>query len=396
MLQELVDAHVLILADDSHFEKLKKSSVELTKRLQKSKEKTVGFIFAAIDSNISSTSDEIKEVQEIIIKGWSTFSSTAKDSAVNYIRAVILESLVALSKDDTYAALIWQVSRYIFKYYNLIGEEKVVVSKFLMDIGVSLQKKAEKEWSMQASPDLLGFKSELNSAAVDKGRLEAFLKSASVDKTYGGENPVNVSSYDSWHTYFSKRSAQGISEEVGKAIKNALNEVVANQKKLIEYFDKNVRAQEIRSKLIWWKEAGYSVVVEKRYKEISKEMLELILASDFSNFLDRTIPVSMEYFLLSSYEQFGGEESANNEISLKEFLDEINLAKEVLKKHFTQGSSNRSRLSLLEFINRLIWDQSSVGDFTTFTGIDSGKKVKRADLLLWLFSDNQVSKIINN
>lgn len=396
MLQDLVNRHVLTLADDTHFDKLKKSSAELTKRLQKSKEKTLGFIYAAIDSNVSPASKEIKEVQEIITKGWSTFSSTAKDSAVNYIRAVILESLEALSKDADFASLIWQASRHALKFYHLLGEEKTIVQKFLLDIGLSLQSTAEKQWSMESSPELSGFKSEVMFLPIDKARLEAFLKSAATDKAYGGENPVNVSGYDSWHTYFAKRSAQGISEEAAKSVRSAVNEIVANQKRLIEYFDKNVRAQEIRSKLIWWKEAGYSRSYAQRYKEVPKEVLELILARDYASFLASTTPVSVEYFLLNAFEQLSGEANASEEITFDHFFTQLASVATELQKIFPAQESDRSRISVLEFASGLIWEKYQIGEFYTLTGIEGTKKVSRSDLLLWFYNDEQVLKLINN
>lgn len=127
MLQNYLNANLLLLTDDGDFKKLKKSADDIAKKLVKSKSKIVSYTLTAIDPDLSVDDTDIVEVKDLIIKNWSTFATNVKDTPLTYIRAVILEALSSISDNLNYALLIWFASRNIVKYHKLTGKERYYI-----------------------------------------------------------------------------------------------------------------------------------------------------------------------------------------------------------------------------------------------------------------------------
>ncbi len=150
MLQKYLNGNLLNVTDDDDHKKLSKASDDLTKKLVKNKAKIALFTLIAIDPDISPENPAVIEVRELIIKHWTTFSANAKDTALVFIRAVILESLKSLLETDGFAEIIWFASRNIIKYRKLTGKEKEVIFEFLSEIGKSLNKAAIDSWAIDS------------------------------------------------------------------------------------------------------------------------------------------------------------------------------------------------------------------------------------------------------
>ena len=68
MLQNYLNANLLLLTDDGDFKKLKKSADDIAKKLVKSKSKIVSYTLTAIDPDLSVDDTDIVEVKDLIIK----------------------------------------------------------------------------------------------------------------------------------------------------------------------------------------------------------------------------------------------------------------------------------------------------------------------------------------
>src|SRR5690606_31879953 len=121
---------------------------DIAKKLVKSKAKIVSYTLSAIDPDISVENADIVEVKNVIVKNWSTFATNAKDTALTYIRAVILEALSGISDNINNSLLIWFASRNIVQYQKLIGKEKEIILEFISKLGNDINQKANREWAL--------------------------------------------------------------------------------------------------------------------------------------------------------------------------------------------------------------------------------------------------------
>ncbi len=413
MLQQYLNANLIPLTDDGDFKKLKKSADYITKQLLKSKKKTISYILTAIDPDVSVTNPDIEEVKAIIIKNWSTFVTNAKDTPLTYIRAVILEALNDISENINNSLLIWFASRNIVLYHKLIGKEKEIILGFLSKLGNDINQKANKEWALSSNDSLSKINIELKDVTkylINDDTLIKYLEDAS-----GPTNSASVANYDSpnphwpnsganWSYQFPPRATKGIKNAVDASLKTIVTVVNENKatiqnslSKALEQVQKEVsdksKSLQLRSELLWWKEAGYSSSTDKSYDELDRKILGIVLANDYSTFIPLIYPKSVDYFLKETYK--GLKESTTEELTLEDFLKTIQEHAEELKLLLPSEDVLASKLTLLNFINGLIWNKYQLAQFEEFVGIPINIKLFSYEVAIWLFHDFQLAKILN-
>lgn len=144
ILQSFLDNQFIKTDETSHIFSLKKASSAVQRMLEqkKNKQKIIHYTLVALDPNISDDNSVVEEVEESIIKQWSTFRNSVvktKDSPIAYVQAVILEALYKLSKDENLAAIIWHTSCNVMSYYKLAGQEEIL-THFCLEIGKKSKK----------------------------------------------------------------------------------------------------------------------------------------------------------------------------------------------------------------------------------------------------------------
>lgn len=275
MLQNYLNANLLLLTDDGDFKKLKKSADEIAKKLVKNKAKIVSYTLSAIDPDVSVDNTDMLEVKEIIIKNWSTFSTNAKDTPLTYIRAVILEALNSISNDVNHSLLIWFASRNILQYYKLIGKEKEIVLEFLAKLGDNINRKANQEWSLLGNHSLSKIDIDLKEVTkylINDDTLIKYLEDAVGPQNKNGSanfdspNPNWPNSAPSWAYEFPSRAAKGVKAVIDPCLraivtitnenKNTIqNSLTIALEQIQEYASSSNKSLQLRSELLWWKEA---------------------------------------------------------------------------------------------------------------------------------------------
>ncbi|MDO3425524.1 GTPase-associated system all-helical protein GASH [Chryseobacterium sp. APV1] len=413
MIQNYLSANLLSVTDDGDFKKLKKSADEIAKKLAKNKTKIVSYTLSAIDPDISVENPDIVEVKEAIIKNWSTFTNNAKDTPLTYIRAVIFEVLSNLSEDINHAMLIWFASRNIVQYHKLIDKEKEIIFEFLSKLGNDINQKANKEWTLSNESNTNKISIELKEVTnylINNDTLKKYLEDAS-----GPTNSVGVANFDSpnpywsnssqnWSYQFAPRATKGIKTVVDTSLKSIVTVVNENRisiqnnlNKVVEQIQKDqiIRGKplQIRSELLWWKEAAYSSSMDKGYKEIDKSIIGVSLAYDYASFIPPIYPKSADYFLKETYNNLKG--SIDNKITFEEYLKNIHEHSDELKNILPESDILNDRPTLLLFITGLIWNKYQLTQFENLVGIPIGIQLSETNIVTWLFHDFELMKILN-
>lgn len=415
MLQNYLNANLLPITDEGDFKKLKKSANDIAKKLVKSKTKIVSYTLSAIDPDISADNADIAEVKEIITKNWSTFTANAKDTPLTYIRAVMLEAISSISDDVNYSLIIWFASRNIVQYHKLIGKEKEIILEFLAKMGNDINQKATREWALADinNDPLSKIEIELKDVTkylINDDTLKKYLEDASGPhnaqsiKNFDSPNPHWPNAAHNWSYEFAPRATNGIKNIVDvslKAIATVVNEnkntIQNSLNKILEQVQMEVlnrsKSLQLRSELLWWKEAGYSSSMGKSYDELDKNILEIVLAYDYSSFIPMVYPKSVDYFLKGTYKGLKG--CTEEELTFEDFLKTLQEHLMELKSILPEGDALTGKLTLLNFINGLIWHKHQLTQFEELVGIPLNIKLSPNELTTWLFQDFQLVKILN-
>ncbi len=412
MLQKYLNANLLTVTSDEDSKKLKKAANEISKKLATNKYKIVSYTLSSIDPDVSANNPVISEVKEIIIKNWNTFLVNAKDTPLTYIRAVIFEALESLSENINHSLLIWLSSRNVVNHLRIIGNEKEIIQKFLSKIGSQINEIAIKNWSLS---NVTESRTTVELKAIAKYLIndESLIKY--LEDAVGPKNQNGVSNFDSpnqhwpnsgssWSYQFPLLATNGIKNVIDLSLKAIVN--VANENKTIiqnslnkvleqiqkEVSDKN-KSLQLRSELLWWKEAAYSSSTDKSYKELDKNILDVVLAYDYSLFIPAVYPKSVDYFLKETYNTL--KKSDDPELVLEDILKIFRESPEELKTILSEPDILEGKSTLLNFVNGLIWNKCQLTQFEDLVGIPLNIKLSPNELTVWLFHDFQLEKILN-
>jgi hypothetical protein len=351
------------------------------------------------------------KVKEFITKNWSTFLTNSMDTPVTFIRAVMLEALAIVSKETSFACLIWLTGRNIQQHFKLIGKEKELVTNFLLTLGKEVENKATESWSLLSNAKLQKFRveiKELTGVTIDKTTLQKRLVHASGPTDQSGtvpyEEPTNLwpNSGAAWVHQFVPKAAQSIADVVNKAFKDQAKELSANQTQIQEAVNKLLSQTQseilernsllqIRTQLLWWKESCHSVSLNQSYRGLQNGILQISLANDYSVFVPTIYPTSADYFLKETHRVLVKDE--NKKIKVSEILKQVELSKAELKTIFTEPTIEVGRISLLNFIKGLVWNKYTSEQFKNLVGFADTTEMTLSDFTIWLFHDLQSLKI---
>lgn len=410
MLQNYLNANLINVTDDEVHKKLSKASSELVKRLQKSKSKVAEFTLTAIDGEVGPENLSILEVKELIIKNWTTFTANAKDTPLVFIRAVILDALSTLVGKENFSEVIWFTSRNIVRYSKLFGEEKDIIFDFLKEIGDSINQSGIIAWTIEKPVKRTDQKFELKGLTkylINDDSLTKYMEDAAGpegkdgDANFATPNPVWPSNTSTWSHEFAPRAAKGIKKIVDLSLQAIENNMAENnraiQKVINDKLDEQISGDKdvilaIRSELLWWKEAGYSMSTDNGYDNLDKKIMGLILAYDYSEFIPPIYPKSVDYFLKHTFRDIGAQPSDG--ITLKDYFDGVAENSNILKPVFHEIYLEESLSNLLNFTIKLINNEVKASDFSRFAGISLETKLNVEDLVLWLFHDFILVKLL--
>lgn len=347
MIQEYLNKQFIQITEDTNLEKLKKTCGDLANKIGKDKSKVLSFSLIAFDPEIPADNKHIIEIQDLIIENWPTFLSNSKDTKKTIIRAVILDALQSISKETVTACLVWFASRNVFMYYKL-GREKEILTSFLKGLGNRIESEVSKSWNFPPDKEILVPK--VPTASIDEKDL------ATLEPTT-------------------------IKTAVDKALKKQIRELRESQKK----FTDKVALMQIRTQLLWWKEAGYSSSQKSTYKDMKDGQLHVLLAYDYSNFMPEMYPVSADYFLLETLKSLSADAEKKTKISV--FIKMIEQNSSDLKAILPYYIVGDKRISFANFIKGLVQRRYQAKQFKNLVGVAGTTELTFGELTLWIFHD---------
>lgn len=383
----------------------------------------IPFTLVALDPMVKGTDPVVLRVEEIIIKNWPAFKNSVtatKDKSTTYVRAVILESLSLLTKDDvTTAALVWLTARDVIGHYQL-GSEELVIRGLLQELADRTEENGQSSWGISRKLQAIDFKggeisvSSPKATEVSQDDLKnSLLKAAqhTAWRSYSNQIGDNPYRFDhNWAGFFSEKAAQGVADAVNAALSQQIKSLstvsISIQKRLDVYlaqlqpflkelnnaFASSITANNKRSELLWWKQSLYSRSLNTSYRSLDQLNAAVVMALDLAEQVEAIYPESVDYLLRETLKDVHGEQAEEQRL-LMDWLKEFNsLHTDIqsgLYKHAAKGDERKPLLTA--WVN--IMQSGGTTDFFTETGIDKKAKLTLSDLALWLFHGLQAQKL---
>jgi hypothetical protein len=406
---------------------LKKAVKEVEKYLTRKKIKSdiISYTLVALDPKVKDSDPAVQHVETIIIKKWPAFKNSVtatNDKSTTYVRAVILESLCQLSKDDVAtAALVWLTARDVIGHFQLDAEESVIRG-LLQGLADRVEENGQAAWGISHKLHASKFKrveisiSAVEAAQIDEESLKVELLDAMVHSAWsqnagGGKNPHSHAQNNwQWPKFMAEHSATGITQVVNSALSQqakSLSTISSSiQKSLDDYFAQlqpffedlntsivnSITANNKRSELLWWKQSLYSRFLNASYRSLDQLNAAVCMAHDLAEQVEPIYPESLDYLLRETLKDVHGELAAEEHPLtnwLKESLSLPENLQSALKAYAAPGEQRNPLLNA--WANALCSGETT--NFFTETGIDKKAKLTASDLAVWLFHGLQAQKL---
>jgi len=243
------------------------------------------------------------------------------------LKAIILDAVVQNAERDSQMKLTVTLLLSSALPHIELGPEASVLQPILNQLIDDVEIEAEARWSMPAdvrlpempSIELPQLSARINGVKVDVEELQAGLERASGPSNAKGEalkdNQFwpNQNQHQQWVHAFAPLASEAISTAIGKVagartVTVKADELVTTIGGLVEQYTTVVVERltaaslgvEVRSRLLWWKEAKISPKARVEYRSLPPAVIPALMAFDFQSMLPALAPASVVAFLRES------------------------------------------------------------------------------------------------
>ena len=311
--------------NDEWYRHITLTAKSLSTYLRANPEEIVPFTYAALSPDVGDRDPAIEKTLGLLKAEWKTYASVSMASPKVMLRAIILDALIANAESDdaTKSALALLLASVL--PHLSVGKEKEVWKTALDDLLCAVERKAEVAWTVPSRISVPVFPKinvptirfsvkagEFNEQALEKDMHAAAGPSdAQGQPTSGNEHWPNEA--DPWSHRFAPLAASAISKAISaatgtktasvntKALAEALTGAIVNHlESFVGQIASTTHGVEMRSRLLWWKEALVSPSAHVSYRDIDRQAAPGLMAYDYQAVLPSLAPASVSAFLLET------------------------------------------------------------------------------------------------
>ena len=311
--------------NDEWYGHIESTAKSLSTYLRANPEQLVPFTYAALRPKDGEKDPAIARTLNLLKAQWKTYASVSIESPNVMLRAIILDALQANAQSDnaTKSALAMLLASALPHVY--VGKEGQVWKMAVDDFLAAVERKAEIAWTVPSQisipefpkldvpPVRLSVKgTDFDSEELEKGMLAA----AGPHNEQGHSTKGNQywpSQGDPWSYQFAPLAASAISKAISdasgtksasvytKTLANALTRGIASYlDTVVRHMASTTHGVEMRSRLLWWKEALISPSSRVSYRDIDRRAAPGLMAFDYQDILPSLAPASVSAFLVET------------------------------------------------------------------------------------------------
>lgn len=311
--------------NDEWYGHITSTSMSLSIYLRANPEKIVPFTYAALLPDVGDKDPAIGKTLDLLKAEWKTYASVSMSSPEVMLRAIILDALLANAEsDDAMKSALALLLASALPHLSL-GKEEEVWKTALDELLSAVERNAEAAWTVPSQISVPDFP-EINvpriripsrGGKVDEEALEKGMFAAAGPHDAEGQstngNQYWPNSADHWSYEFAPRAASAISEAISgavdtktvsvktEALAEALTGAIVNHlESFIGQLASTMHGVEMRSRLLWWKEALVSTSAHISYRDIDHKAVPGLMAYDYQAVLPSLAPSSVSAFLIET------------------------------------------------------------------------------------------------
>ena len=326
LLDRFLEVGLLDLkGNDEWYEHLASTAESLATYLKANPNEIVPFTYAAVSVDVDDKNPAIVSTLALLRQTWKTYASVSMASPKAMLRAIILDALLASAESDdaTRSALALLLASAL--PHLSIGKENEVWRLALDALLSDVERKAEAAWSVPSRMSVAAFpkikvppiRFSLKGVRADREVFEKAMFAAAGPHDLQGHitngNPNWSSSGQSWSNEFVPQAVTAISNAIAAATRTRTGSVKteplaeALTSAIVNYLESfagqiasTTHGLEMRSRLLWWKEALVSPSARVSYRDVNQKAVPGLMAYDYQYLLPSLAPASVSAFLLET------------------------------------------------------------------------------------------------
>ena len=296
----------------------------LSTYLRANPEEIVPFTYAALLPDVGDQDPAIEKTLGFLKTEWKTYASVSMASPKAMLRAIILDALLTNAEvDDAIKSALALLLASALPHLS-VGKEKEVWETALDDLLRAVERKAEAAWSVPSRINISAFpkidvplsRFSVKGREVDNEALENGMRAAAgphdeQDQATNGNHHWPNQGHP-WSYEFAPLAASAISEAISaatdvtvsvktEALAEALTAAIVDHlESFVGQIASATHGVEMRSRLLWWKEALVSPSARVSYRDIDRKAAPGLMAYDYQAVLPSLAPASVSAFLLET------------------------------------------------------------------------------------------------
>ena len=323
LLEQFLDEGLLDLqGNDQWYGHISSTASSLSKYLRANPQYIIPFTYAALTPEVSNQNPAVEKAVTLLKSEWKTYASISMASPRVMLRAIIFDALLKnADSDDATKSLLALLLASALPHLSL-GKEEEVWTRALGELLAAVEIRAEARWSVPSQLEVPDFpkidvpaiRFSVKSGEFDQETLQQGLVTAAGPTDEQGEategNNHWANAGEPWSREFAPLAASAISEAIvgatgtktgsvkPEALTQALTGAIANYlKAFARDLASTTHGVEMRSRLLWWKEALVSPSARVSYREIDSKLAPGLMAYDYHTVLPSLAPASVTMFL---------------------------------------------------------------------------------------------------
>lgn len=289
MLHRYLSSGLLDIGDDdTRLLKLRDAAADLQKLFTTQPRIGLYHALTAYSENVDSDDQTFVEASKALSEHWNTYQNRYSDTPRTLFRAIAIQAVseaAALSPD--FEAAVGYGLRSLGEFPNSANEGPIL-EEFYRETSSKLEQRAVVTWGLRPINPFAPLKpSTVTAPTVDRATLDAGMNSEAVTNTL-------------------TKLATGIVTDVNKSLKATTDQISSNvgptQQALLNLAVSIFQ----RTELLWWKEARFSPILRKPYRDLPASAAAIFLALDLHTQLAGVAPLSVDFFLSETIAQLLG------------------------------------------------------------------------------------------
>ena len=310
--------------NDQWYGHITSTASSLSTFLRSSPDQIIPFTYAALVPDVADQNPAIVKTVSLLKGEWKTYASIFMKTPKVMLRAIILEALLQnAGLDDPTKSLLALLLASALPHLSL-GKEEEVWTKALDELLSAVETNAEATWTVPSQMTVPPFPA-INVPAIrfsvkagevgHKALLQGIHAAAGPTYADGTQtsdepNPDWSNAAPNWSHEFAPRAAAAISEAISKAtgekvgsakpealVKTLTDAIAAYLESFALNLASITRGVEMRSRLLWWKEALVSPSARISYRDMDPKAAPGLMAYDYQAVLPSLAPASVTVFL---------------------------------------------------------------------------------------------------